>query len=506
MNSTMTSGSTEEQLLHSLRNGADRLMLFTAAFLLLVALAIGFLTNTWDIGLMVGLPAVLVPFGIYRLAPGSLASRTALACSFMIFSALLIQQMRGQVEAHFTIFVLLAFLLYYRDWRPIVAASAVIAVHHLAFNFMQATGMGFYLLAGGPDLPLTLVHAVFVVAEAGMLIYMAHQLRNQALESVQVAMLSERIGHGDLTQAQDKRDMSNRPLLAQVTEMQKQLANTLGVVTTNSSAVSNTAQALAESSKEVNKSMEQQSEATSTMAASIDQLTASINHISNIAAEAHQLAEQSGQSSRSGSRVVKSTIDEIGNIASSIGTLANDMEDLGTQFNNVTKVVDLIKDIAEQTNLLALNAAIEAARAGEQGRGFAVVADEVRKLAERTRQATEDIISTMQGMQASKDSALNSIQTTVQMASSGVGKASETGTAIDSISADVQRVQEVVMEISHSLREQSAAATKIAGNIEKISQMAEATSHTANSAMKETDGLARIAQALTSSVVRFKLH
>jgi len=506
MSPTMTPGLNDEQLLHSLRAGADRLMLISAAFLLLASLGIGALTNTWNIGLMVGLPALLVPMGIYRLSPGSLASRIAFACAFMIFAALLIQQTHGVVEAHFSIFVLLAFLLYYRDWRPIVAASAVIAVHHLGFNFMQAAGMGVYVLVEGANLPLILVHAAFVVAEAGMLIYMAHQLRIQASESMQVAMLAERIGQGDLTQAPDAQTLNNRPLLAKVAEMQKQLVDTLGGVSANSSAVSHTAQTLATSSKDVDKSMDQLSESTSDMAATIEQLTVSISHISDSATEAHQLAEQSGQSSRSGSTVVKSTIDEIGNIASSIGTLSDNMENLGTQFDNVSKVVVLINDIANQTNLLALNAAIEAARAGEQGRGFAVVADEVRKLAERTRQATEDIISTMQGMQTSKDSALSSIKTTVQMASSGVSMASEAGAAIDSISTDVQRVQEVVMAISDALREQSAAATDIARNIEQISQMAESTSHTANNATKETDELSRIADALTSSIVQFKLH
>jgi len=171
----------------------------------------------------------------------------------------------------------------------------------------------------------------------------------------------------------------------------------------------------------------------------------------------------------------------------------------------VAKVVGLIKDIADQTNLLALNAAIEAARAGEQGRGFAVVADEVRKLAERTRQATEEISVTMNEMKSSKDSAISGIFEAVNKAGSGVQLADQAGAAINAMSQDVLRVKEVVMGISLGLREQASATTEIARNVEQVSAMAQSSSQAAKEVMQESDGLNRIAQALASSVVRFRL-
>ncbi|OYY92947.1 MAG: hypothetical protein B7Y41_13560 [Hydrogenophilales bacterium 28-61-23] len=494
-----------ESILQPGRAAADRLMAGTLVFLLLVSLAVAAFNGTWGVALTVGVPALLAPYALYRMAPGSLTSRIAMASAFMIFCALLIQQTRGMIEAHFGIFALLAFLLYYRDWRPLVVAAAVIAVHHLAFNYMQAAGLGVYVLLSGPNLAVILLHAAYVVVETAMLVYMASSLRREAVESAQVASLAERIGQGDLTTLADTQSLAGLPLLAKVSEMQVHLANTIGGVNRQAELITRTAKEMTVSSRQVDDAMGQQSEATQTIAATIEQLTVSIQHLSDSANEAQRLAEQSGSSSETSAQVVKSATKEINSIAEAIGNLADSMDRLGGQFDSVANVVGLIKDIADQTNLLALNAAIEAARAGEQGRGFAVVADEVRKLAERTRQATEEISTTMQDMQASKDSAISGISVAVSKAGSGVQLADKAGSAIDSMSRDVLRVKEVIMGISHGMREQTIATTDIARSVEQVSAMAQTSSQAVKTVMQETDGLNQIANALASSVVRFRL-
>ncbi|NBO42716.1 MAG: hypothetical protein EBU92_14615, partial [Betaproteobacteria bacterium] len=131
----------EDEILQPQRAAADRVMLSMMVFLLLVCFVCAYFTSTWTLTAAIGLPSLLVPWAIYKSAPGSLASRIAIACALMVFSALNIQQSQGMIESHFGIFTLLAFLLYYRDWRTIVAAVGLIAVHHLLFGYLQAQQM-----------------------------------------------------------------------------------------------------------------------------------------------------------------------------------------------------------------------------------------------------------------------------------------------------------------------------------------------------------------------------
>ena len=216
-----------DMILQPQRAAADRIMLSMMVFLLAVTFGIGWFTHTTSLSLLVGLPALLVPWAIYKMAPGSLASRLAIACALMVFSALSIQQTQGMVESHFGIFTLLAFLLYYRDWRPIVAAAGLIAVHHLGFGYLQTLNSGITLLPGQAHLTVILVHAAYVVFEAAVLIFMATILQREALESALVAELSGQISEGDFSARGPAIDPLESPLLFKVAQMQRSLQSTL---------------------------------------------------------------------------------------------------------------------------------------------------------------------------------------------------------------------------------------------------------------------------------------
>ncbi len=217
-----------ERLLQPQRAAADRIMLSMMVFLTLVSVGLSVYTEAIEMGVAVGVPALLVPWLIYRAAPGSLASRLAIAMAMMVFSALTIQLSHGLVETHFGIFTLLAFLLYYRDWRPIVAAAGLIAVHHVGFGALQYVGMGgVQLLPGQVHLGLIVLHAAYVVFEAGVLIFMALILRREAVESALVAELAGRIGEGDFADHGHAVGSERFPLLHQVSQMQKSLQSNL---------------------------------------------------------------------------------------------------------------------------------------------------------------------------------------------------------------------------------------------------------------------------------------
>ncbi|MEY4448228.1 MAG: Methyl-accepting chemotaxis protein [Pseudomonadota bacterium] len=218
----------EDQILQPQRAAADRVMLSMMVFLLLVCFGIAYFTSTWTLTAVVGIPALLVPWAIYQGAPGSLASRIAISCALMVFSALSIQQSQGMIESHFGIFTLLAFLLYYRDWRAIVAAAGLIAVHHVLFGYLQATQVaGITVIEGEVHIGTIILHASYVVFEAAVLIFMATILRREAVESALVAELSGQISEGDFSFKGKAVNATESPLLYKVSQMQKSLQSTM---------------------------------------------------------------------------------------------------------------------------------------------------------------------------------------------------------------------------------------------------------------------------------------
>ena len=298
------------------------------------------------------------------------------------------------------------------------------------------------------------------------------------------AEVTRRIASGDLTSHIPCDADDNTSLLANIKMMEETLRSMIGTITGNAEQVASAAQQLLRASEEVADRARQQSDAASSMAASVEEMAVSINQVQENAGEAHGLSEEARQLADQGTTVIHNATSEMLKISQAVQQSSVIVEELGQQSNQITSIVNTIKEIADQTNLLALNAAIEAARAGEQGRGFAVVADEVRKLAERTSLSTTEIAGMVGKIQAGTQSAVTAMQSGVKQVSSGVDMANEAGTSINLIREGSQRVTLVVNDISQSIREQSTASNLIAQQLEHIAQMSEqsaiAVRHTAD--------------------------
>ncbi|MBB5192682.1 methyl-accepting chemotaxis protein [Silvimonas terrae] len=247
------------------------------------------------------------------------------------------------------------------------------------------------------------------------------------------------------------------------------------------------------------------SEAASNMAATVQQVTVSINHVADRAGEANDLSRESGKLAKTGSQVIESTVTRIEGIAGTVRTAADEIGSLQTLSGEINAVVKVIKEIADQTNLLALNAAIEAARAGEQGRGFAVVADEVRKLAERTSASTQEISATVGSIQDGALRAVSSMQEVVSRMEDGVGHAREAGQAIVEIRRGANDVVERVDDISTAIQEQSAASSNIAQLVERIAQMSEGNSASARQTAGAAQQLHQLAGDMQREVERYRV-
>jgi methyl-accepting chemotaxis protein len=241
------------------------------------------------------------------------------------------------------------------------------------------------------------------------------------------------------------------------------------------------------------------------MSNSIQEMNESISRVADNANKARSMTDEAGKLSVNGAILVQNTVDKIHIIATSVSNSSVVIKDLGVHSDKISNIVNVIKDIAEQTNLLALNAAIEAARAGEQGRGFAVVADEVRKLAERTAVSTREISSMIEMIQSRTHSAVQDMTEGATQVNMGVEMAEETGKSMNLIDSSSREVSSIVEEISNTLRDQKAASTNIAANVDKIAQMIVDNGITDREVSQLASGLNQLASQLESSVGKFKL-
>lgn len=249
-----------------------------------------------------------------------------------------------------------------------------------------------------------------------------------------------------------------------------------------------------------------QSESASSMAATVEEMTVSISHVADRAKSANDQVEATGELAASGENIINTTVATIHGVASRVEEASGQISELEAQSDRVNTVVAVIKEVAEQTNLLALNAAIEAARAGEQGRGFAVVADEVRKLAERTALSTQEIASTIGAMQHNAKAAVHGVQAVVGDVEAGVSNAEQANQAIQCIGSGSAQAVALVGEITDAIREQSVASTSIAQQVERIAQMAEQNSAAADAMAHSASELASISERMQGVVAAYRIQ
>ncbi|MBB6290596.1 methyl-accepting chemotaxis protein [Pseudomonas sp. SJZ103] len=297
--------------------------------------------------------------------------------------------------------------------------------------------------------------------------------------------------HDELPKAFDRMQKRLREMIQQIS----QAANELMV----------SVQQISGASEQLSSAIQEQSTSASMMAATIEELTVSIHHVSENADEAHQLASRSGQQSQNGARVIENTLSSMNGIARTVQHSSTQVAGLGQHSEQISSIISVIQGIADQTNLLALNAAIEAARAGEQGRGFAVVADEVRLLAQNTGKSTQEIAVMIEKIQAGVRDTVESMRGGVLEVNQGVETASTAGAAIVEIRDSSGKVLQVVDQISFALREQTAASQDVARNVERTAQMAEMNNVSVQELLKTSGGLKKLATSLQQEVSKFQL-
>ena len=288
------------------------------------------------------------------------------------------------------------------------------------------------------------------------------------------------------------------------------LADSLGQVLTKVSesvqTTASTTHQLTAAAETMAAAAQEQSAQTDDVASAVEEMSRTITENASSATRTAEVAEQNGQIAYKGGKAVEDTVNKMKDIALVVKNTSSSIEKLGASSQAIGEIISVIDDIADQTNLLALNAAIEAARAGEQGRGFAVVADEVRKLAERTSDATKEIAKMINGIQKETQDAVLVMQTGTKEVENGIKLADDAGNSLRLIVSSSQELINMITQISAASEEQSATSEEIAQNVMSISKVISDSARQIEDIADSSENLSKQTLLLTELMGQFKLN
>lgn len=316
---------------------------------------------------------------------------------------------------------------------------------------------------------------------------------------------TDHIASGNLTV---KLDMSGKDeiglLSGSMNTMVQSLSRTINTLLASSTGIAATVTSLSARSAQSTEGAKKQAEQAQQIATAAEEMSQTITDIARTASSASDMAAGALDSATSGKKAADESITTVNRVYDATIVLSTMVEKLNKRVSEISSIAGVIKGIADQTNLLALNAAIEAARAGEQGRGFAVVADEVRKLAERTIQATVEISEKISLVQSESDETTNSMTKATMEVCQATGSIKNVGSSLDSILDDVHKVRDQIMQIATAVEEQSAASEEVASNIEKTSSIAKEIETTSFAILSDVTVLKQVVEELNTAASGFK--
>jgi len=327
---------------------------------------------------------------------------------------------------------------------------------------------------------------------------------------IKCASIAEKMSSGDLSRNNESenktvsKDEIGKLVLA-MDGMQEKWRNIVFELKSTSDTLASASQQLSASSEQMSRGVSEQSGRASQIAASSTEMSQTVIDIAKNASSIASSAVDTSKTAKNGEDIVNKSVQEVKAIAHTVSESAELMTSLGERSQQIGDIVSVIKDIADQTNLLALNAAIEAARAGEQGRGFAVVADEVRKLAERTTKATSEIGSMIGAIQDEVQKAVVSMGEGTKRVETGVEYSTDAGNALRDIVKSVENLQSMVQQIASATEEMSSVSEQISGDIETIANVSRETSTGSEQIAESSSDLARLASNLSNMVRQFKV-
>jgi methyl-accepting chemotaxis protein len=454
----------------------DRIVLAALCLAGAASLAISQYYGAMTVALVVTGLLVVLGGASHAIGAGSLASRMVLALCLSGMVALHIQLGRGTLEFHFGVFVTLALLLVYRDWRPILASAGFFAVHHLLFDRLQAMGLGIYCTPE-PDFLKIVMHAGYVVVQTSLEVLMALWMNRLAAAGTELEVLVRTIDRQDGVcldlgpmATHTRQGQALQQVVGRMNHALLQVRSAAGEITTASDEIATGTHDLSSRTENTASNLQQ-------AAAAMEQLASTVRNNTDSARQANQLAQGASAVAARGGDVV--------------GKVVTTMQGISDSSRKIGDIIGVIDGIAFQTNILALNAAVEAARAGEQGRGFAVVASEVRALAQRSAEAAKEIKAL--------------IGRSVEQVGQGTALVDQAGKTMGEIVGSIQRVSHIVAEITSASVEQGSGIQQVGDAVSQMDQATQQNAALVEESAAASESLRSQAQKLVQAVAVFKL-
>ena len=483
---------------------ANRLMVAVLWMLWMVSFGFAFLHETWWLWALVGTGISLIGTWVSRALGASLGSRLILGALFMVYAALLIQQAQGMTETHFGIFVLLAFLLYYRDWRPIVVAAALIAVHHLGFYYLQVNGAPVYVFQHTHMVAMVAIHAAYVVVEAAVLVLMSLKLHQEMEEASTLAALGSR------DRDEDEIDLNSARVEA-AGAGGRGVALFLKLIAQTVREAAAAAVTIRRSCAELHTAGDHLVANRATQCASVERVEQLVHEMddvaTHVAGESSRIANEAIECTQAAQLTqarMEATTQSIEGLVRAVQHTSDQMDLLDQATSRIESIVTMINDIAGQTNLLALNASIEAARAGDAGRGFAVVAQEVRRLSESTQASAKEIQTVVGSLRDASTNAKIVADKSSLEAERGGRQMQEAGTEFAQVIANLPALAEGMRALTQVMARQQSLMKDVTTHMDGMSVSLRGISTDVKHVMDSSESMEGMSQRLCDSVKRFR--